>query len=101
MPARAIQEFVQLSEAEIASQGDGLKAALSKLALDVNSAFQNASPTGVTFINNAVATLFALKGGAHSDLRINCLLDAANFFYVIGQPFDGINPATKAVELAL
>jgi len=100
MPARAIEEFVQLSEGDMATQADGFKAALSKLALDVNSAFQNASPTGVTFINSAITALFALKGSAHSDLRINCLLDAANFFYVIGQPFDGISPATKAVELA-
>jgi putative two-component system response regulator len=100
MAVQSIEDFVQLSEGEIAHQSDGLKVTLSKLALEVNAAFQTASPSGVEFIRSSVCAVSALKGTAHADLRINCLLDAANFFYVIGLPFDAIDPATKAVALA-
>lgn len=100
MATLTIDEFVQLSEGEIAAQTESLKVALSKLALEVNSAFQSASPSGVTFMTSAATAVSALKGREHADLRINCLLDAANFFYVIGQPFNAIEPAAKAVQLA-
>jgi putative two-component system response regulator len=100
MATPTIDDFIQLSEGEIAAQTEGLKVALSKLALEVNSAFQSASPSGVTFMASAAAAVSALKGREHADLRINCLLDAANFFYVIGQPFNAIEPAAKAVQLA-
>ena len=79
MAVQSIEDFVQLSEGEIAHQSDGLKVTLSKLALEVNAAFQTASPSGVEFIRSSVCAVSALKGTAHADLRINCLLDAANF----------------------
>ena len=41
-----------------------------------------------------------IDGIAHPELRINCLIDASHFFYIIGQPFNAIEPATDAVALA-
>ncbi|HZZ93906.1 MAG TPA: HD domain-containing phosphohydrolase [Usitatibacter sp.] len=100
MSARTIDDFVELSADEIAQHNDALKVTLSKLALEVNTALQGASPNGIDFINSAIAAVSALKGTAHNELRINCLLDAAHFFYVLGLPFNAIDPAAKAVQLA-
>jgi putative two-component system response regulator len=46
-----------------------------------------------------VANAIAL-GDSCADLRINILLDITQYFYVIGQPFRGIDPSQRAVDLA-
>ncbi len=51
-------------------------------------------------MTSVVSALKKLRGQAHADLRINCLIDAAHFFYVVGQPFNAIEPALEAIELA-
>jgi len=51
-------------------------------------------------MTSVVRALRLLKGVSHADLRINCLTDIANYFYLIGQPFSGIEPAMDAVQLA-
>ncbi|HTP25693.1 MAG TPA: tetratricopeptide repeat protein, partial [Anaeromyxobacteraceae bacterium] len=45
-------------------------------------------------------TLRQVPQQAHPDLQINCLMDAAQYFYVAGKSFDAMEPATDAVTLA-
>jgi hypothetical protein len=42
----------------------------------------------------AIRTLKAVPGTAHADLRINSLIDASHYFYLIGQTFTAIDPQT-------
>lgn len=77
-----------------------LRVLLSRLALDVNSRLQQGSIASVEYITAAVAALKRLRGDANAELRGNCLLDAAQYFYVIGQSFNAIDPASETVSLA-
>jgi len=84
------------------SEGSDAKVrlALSRLALDVNKRLQEGSLASAEFMANTVAALKKLKGDTNAQLRINCLLDAAQFFYVVGQSFNAIDPAAEAVGIA-
>ena len=77
-----------------------LRLALSRLALDVNKRLQEASLASSEFMTNAVAALRNLEGSENAQLRINALLDAAQFFYVVGQSFNAIEPASEAAAPA-
>ena len=78
-----------------------LKLVLSRVALEVNAQYQSGAASSAEFMREAIATLRALTGVAYADLRINALIDAAHFLYLIGQSFDAIDPANDAAELAL
>lgn len=75
------------------------RAALSKIALEVNSRLQ-ASGASTEFMQGVIDALKRLPGHAFADLRINCLMDAAHCFYLHGQAFSAIDPVGMAVELA-
>ena len=95
-----LQELESLQTDQSEGSDVRLRLALSRLALDVNKRLQEGSLASAEFITNAVAALRRLKGEANAQLRINCLLDAAQFFYVVGQSFNAIDPAAEAVSIA-
>jgi putative two-component system response regulator len=82
-----------------AEQGD-LKVALSQMAMEVNSQYQAGISTSVDFMASAVEALARIEGDAFADLRLNCLIDASHFFYLVGKTFSAIQPAADAVDLA-
>lgn len=77
-----------------------MKVSLSRIALEVNSRVQTSPSGSVEFMRTVVEAVRRLPGVLHADLRIACLLDAAQCFYLAGQAFDAIDPANAAVELA-
>src|SRR5207248_5659046 len=77
-----------------------LRSALSRIALEVNARLQGGAGTSTPFMISVVDVLKGLEGDAFAELRINCLIDVAHYFYVIGQPFSAIEPSRGAVELA-
>lgn len=77
-----------------------VRLALSRLSAELKDRMQGASASSADHFKNIAQVLSALKGTANSDLRITCLLDIAQYFYVIGQPFAALQPATSAAELA-
>src|SRR5689334_5829535 len=79
---------------------DDLKPALARLAMEVNAKVQAGSAASSEFMAGVVAALKKIDGTAHSGLRINCLIDIAHFFYIVGQTFAAIKPATDAVNIA-
>jgi putative two-component system response regulator len=76
------------------------KAALSKLAMEVNSQYQSGATASAEFMAAAVAALRAVKSDLFADIRVNALIDASHYFYLGGQTFSAIEPAADAVELA-
>jgi putative two-component system response regulator len=76
------------------------KLALSRLALEVNARLQEGSGASAEYMASVIAALKKLKGPANAEVRTNCLVDAAHYFYVIGQSFGAIEPAAEAVSLA-
>ena len=77
-----------------------LKVVLSRVAMEVNAQYQAGAAASAEFMSSAIKTLKTLDGLSHAELRINCLIDASHFFYLIGQTFSSIEPANDAVDLA-
>jgi putative two-component system response regulator len=77
-----------------------MRAALSKVALDVNSRFQTGSAGSAPFMRDVIQTLKRIPGVDNADLRLNALIDASHYFYLAGQTFNAIDPAIDAVALA-
>ena len=84
----------------IRDQTEAVRAPLSRIALQVNSAVQTGSAGSVEFVKASVSALKQIRGLQNADVRINCLLDCAQYFYVISQAFEAIEPAQLAVDLA-
>jgi len=76
------------------------KVALSHLALEVNARFQSGAASSAEFMWRVIEILKDVRGTEHPELRINCLMDASHFFYLLGQTFRAIEPSLSAVELA-
>jgi putative two-component system response regulator len=78
----------------------GFRAALSRVALDVNSRLQNGSPNSAEYMAGVAKMLGRIRENKHDALRINCLIDISHYFYLIGQTFRAIEPAIVAADLA-
>lgn len=74
--------------------------ALRQVAAEVKARLQSGSTSSNDFVRSAVVAVSRLKGLESADLRIECLLDAAHFYYLTGQGFAAIEPASAAVQLA-
>jgi putative two-component system response regulator len=95
-----LQEVRKLSSQMKGSEAGDFKAALSRLALEVNSRYQSGANSSADFMSAVVETLKPLPGTDNAELRINCLVDIAHFFYLLGQTFKAIEPSLVAVDLA-
>jgi putative two-component system response regulator len=74
-----------------------VKLALSRVALEVNARLQDGSAASAEYMNSVIGTLKRFKGPANAELKANCLMDAAHYFYLIGQSFSSIDPLCEAV----
>jgi putative nucleotidyltransferase with HDIG domain len=92
--------FNELEAVKNVSSDEDLKKVLARIAMEVNAQYQAGAVSSADFMLAAVKTLKGVPGLAHSELRINCLIDASHYFYLIGQTFSAIDPATDAAELA-
>lgn len=81
-------------------EGDDVLAALKRVAAEVKSRLQAGSAASNGYVKRTVEVLKRLPGTNHAETRIGCLLDASQYFYVTGQGFAAIDPATEAVQLS-
>src|SRR5690349_8558415 len=77
-----------------------LRFALSRFALEVNTRLQYGSIASAEYMSSVIKSLRAIGNDSNAELRINCLLDVAQYFYVVGQSFSAIEPASDAVAVA-
>jgi putative two-component system response regulator len=94
-----MQELETLEELSTQLDSPEAKLALSRVALEVNSRLQGSSASA-EFMQSVTQTLRKFSGPANADVRINCLLDIAHYFYLTGQAFTALEPAALAVGLA-
>jgi putative two-component system response regulator len=73
---------------------------LERVAAEIKGRMTNASPMSADFFTSVADSLLRFKGTANHRSRVECLLDTAKYFYVLGRPFDGLNPASGALSLA-
>lgn len=74
--------------------------ALKELAAELKKLVKISSPTASETFVSAASALSILRGPGNAELRIECLLDIANYFYVLGQPFRSIDPTRDALALS-
>ena len=68
--------------------------------MEVNAQYQAGDAASAEFIGRALEVVRDVSDDSNVELRINCLVDGAHFFYLIGQTFKAIEPASDAVQLA-
>lgn len=100
MTGTAQADLRALLDRDFSATGDETKALLSRVALQVNSCLVAGSPASAQYIAEAIKALKDVPGSAFAALRIGCLLDASQYYYVIGQTFNSIEPLQGAVDLA-
>jgi putative two-component system response regulator len=77
-----------------------VRLALTRLAAELKARAQTGATGSSDFVRSAVAAIKRLSGTHFAESRIGCLLDASHYFYVTGQGFAAIDPASEAVQLA-
>jgi putative two-component system response regulator len=92
--------FHELEGIKSAASDPQLKSVLARVAMEVNAQYQAGAATSAEFMTSAIRALKGVAGTAHAELRINALIDASHFFYLIGQTFSSIDPANDAADLA-
>jgi putative two-component system response regulator len=100
LTSAALVELRELANQDSNQADPKARVVLSRVALEVNSRLQEGSPASAEYMNAVISTLKRMKGTANAELRSNCLIDAAHYFYVAGQSFSAIDPSSEAVELA-
>jgi len=93
-------ELRALTDALAGSTEPELRLALSKVALEVNSRMQSGSTVSAGYMKAVLKSLKTLSGTSNADLRVNCLIDVAQYFYILGNGFEAIEPASEAVDIA-
>jgi putative two-component system response regulator len=88
-----VGQVQQASEPEI-------KLALTRLAAEARQRLYASSPEAADFFETLRHSLSLLRGPANAELRVNCLLDCANYFYVADDAEKGIRAAREGLALA-
>lgn len=76
------------------------KIALSRIQSEIKHRLSKGSPA-LDFFTEASRGLISLKGGAHAELRMQCLYDCAQFFYFNEHSTEGLELLQHLESLAL
>jgi len=98
--ASALTQLQELTGVAPRAPDVQVRLALSRLALEVNARLQEGSLSSAEYMSSVIKTLRTLRDDSNAELRINSLLDVAQYFYVVGQSFSAIEPAAEAVAVA-
>jgi len=93
-------EIEALAKTVTSGEPADVKVVLSRVALEVNSRLQTGAAASAPYMSSALGALKQISGTENSELRINCAIDISHFYYLIGQTFHAIDPASHAVDLA-
>lgn len=94
------RELQALAEAGRDPADPEVRDVLERIAAEVKGRAQSASPHSAEFFASVAQSLKSLKGPASYRLRIDCLLEIAQYFYVLGRPFEAVEPASCALSVA-
>jgi putative two-component system response regulator len=96
----AAEALRKLTEAAKSPADEDVCAILERVAAEVQGRMKSASPQSADFFTSVSDSLMRIAGTTYHEVRIQCLLDVAQYFYVLGQPFQALKPATAALDLA-
>ena len=73
---------------------------LLRLRDELRRRLRTPDPRAYEYFESAVKALRSITSSADAAIRIQCLLEACQFFYVFGKVFNAIEPAREAIRLA-
>ena len=100
MTSLAANQLEQLTSTGRDASDPEVGGLIERVSAEIKGRMQSASPLSADFFSSVADSLAGLTGTAHHVLRINGLLDAAQYFYVLGRPFQALKPTAAALKLA-
>lgn len=100
MTSLASNELKAFAESGLPSDSLEARGLLERVRAEVAGRAQSASPHSAEFFSSVCESLKLLKGTANHQVRIECLLTIAQYFYVLGRPFQALEPVSAALGLA-
>ena len=100
MTSLATNELSAFIESGGSPDGASVRDLLERVSTEVKGRAKSASPHSADFFGSVAESLKRLRGTANHVVRIDCLLDVARYFYVLGRPFQALEPASGALSLA-
>ena len=76
------------------------RARVSSIAALVKGHLAAPTPNSFAIVTEAIEELRAIDTPDTAEERVQCMLDAAQFFYVTGQPFIGISSVQQGIAIA-
>src|SRR5262245_6104936 len=92
-----LSEFSASAETASAAEAEQF---FRQIAGEPSEALQRFSPKAGTFFVAVQSALRAVPSEYASPSRVHCLLCLAQFHYLIGQPLNGVEPATDGTSCA-
>lgn len=77
-----------------------ISAALERAREAIRTHLSSGASGAADNVAKIVRAITQIRGDSHAEVRIESLIDAAHFYYFIGQPFSSIDPAREAATLA-
>jgi putative two-component system response regulator len=99
-PTVSLDELDQACRSGLPGNDPALLRLLGLAAKTVKERLREGSSSAASDVAKIVAAFRQITGNENAETRIDALIDAAHFFYVIGHPFASIEPAREAVSLA-
>lgn len=100
MTSIASDQLRALAEGGAAASDPQVSDLLERLSVEIKGRMQTASPLSAEFFSSVADSLLKLTGTANHAVRIQGLLDTAQYFYVLGRPFEALKPTAAALSLA-
>jgi len=100
MNSAVLDSFQVLRGPNVDSESAEAYEALTTLSAEIKLRLNAGSSSANDFMRNAFLALRAIRGNGAAELRVTCLEDVAQYYYVTGQVFSGIEAAKEAVRLA-
>lgn len=97
MPSASLPELRQLT-GDIAPESQGV--VLARLLGELQRRLRAPDARALEYFDAAVSALQAIRTGGHEAVRIQCLLESCQFYYLFGKAFNAIEPARSALRLA-
>ncbi|MBL0140896.1 MAG: HD domain-containing protein [Betaproteobacteria bacterium] len=94
------EDLQLISQPAPALDAGRFRSALARVAAEVGARVQAGSAASSEYVRSVVTAIKRIPGTQSAEDRIGCLLDASHYFYVTGQGFAAIDPASEAVRLA-
>jgi putative two-component system response regulator len=97
LTANRLQSLTEQGRTASDAEVQGL---VEQLSVEIKGRMQTASPLSADFFASVSDTLVRMRGTESHSLRVQALLDIAQYFYVLGRPFEAFKPTAAALDLA-